>query len=204
MFLTIHPDDPSPRHITMVVDILKNGGVIIFPTDTVYGMGCSIEQPKAVDRIARIKGIKKEKANFSAIFDSLSMIADYTKPIDNSIYKMLRRNLPGPFTFILNANNNIPRIFQSKKKTIGIRIPDNKIIMAIVAALGQPLLTTSIHDQDEIIEYTTDPQIIDDNFGKITELVIDGGHGGNEPSTVIDCTSENIEIIRQGKGILIE
>ncbi|MDP2722051.1 MAG: L-threonylcarbamoyladenylate synthase [Bacteroidales bacterium] len=204
MILTIHPKDPAPRHINMVVDLLKNGGVVIFPTDTIYGMGCSIEQPKAVDRIARIKGLKKEKANFSAIFNTLSMISEYTKPIDNSIYRMIRRNLPGPFTFILEANNNIPRIFQSKKKTIGIRIPDNKIVMAIVEALGQPLLTTSIHDEDEIIEYTTDPLIIDDNFGRKVDLVIDGGHGGNEPSTVIDCTSSEIEIIRQGKGILLE
>ena len=204
MILYVHPNDPAPRHINMIVDLLKNGGVIIFPTDTVYGLGCSIEQPKAVDRIARIKGIKKEKANFSAIFNTLSMISEYTKPIDNHVYRMVRRNLPGPFTFILNANNNIPRIFQSKKKTIGIRIPENPIVMAIVAALGQPLLTTSIHDQDTIVEYTTDPQIIDDNFGKMVDLVIDGGLGGNEPSTVIDCTSDTIEIIRQGKGLLLE
>lgn len=202
--LEIHPENPSSRHIQMVIEILNNGGVIIFPTDTVYGMGCSIEQPKAVERIARIKGIKKEKANFSAIFNNLSMLSEYTKPIDTSLYKMLRRNLPGPFTFILDANNNIPRIFQSKKKTIGIRIPDNPIIMEIVNALGQPLLTTSIHDQDEIVDYTTDPFIIEENYGKLVELIIDGGHGGNEPSTVIDCTSENIEILRQGKGILIE
>jgi tRNA threonylcarbamoyl adenosine modification protein (Sua5/YciO/YrdC/YwlC family) len=204
MMLEIHPENPSSRHIQMVIEILNNGGVIIFPTDTVYGMGCSIEQPKAVERIARIKGIKKEKANFSAIFNNLSMLSEYTKPIDTSLYKMLRRNLPGPFTFILDANNNIPRIFQSKKKTIGIRIPDNPIIMEIVNALGQPLLTTSIHDQDEIVDYTTDPFIIEENYGKLVELIIDGGHGGNEPSTVIDCTSENIEILRQGKGILIE
>ncbi len=204
MILSVHPNDPAPRHINMIVDLLKNGGVIIFPTDTVYGLGCSIEQPKAVDRIARIKGIKKEKANFSAIFNTLSMISEYTRPIDNHVYRMVRRNLPGPFTFILNANNNIPRIFQSKKKTIGIRIPENPIVMAIVEALGQPLLTTSIHDQDTIVEYTTDPQIIDDNFGKMVDLVIDGGLGGNEPSTVIDCTSDTIEIIRQGKGLLLE
>jgi len=204
MILSVHPTDPAPRHINMIVDLLINGGVIIFPTDTVYGLGCSIEQPKAVDRIARIKGIKKEKANFSAIFNTLSMISEYTRPIDNHVYRMVRRNLPGPFTFILNANNNIPRIFQSKKKTIGIRIPENPIVMAIVAALGQPLLTTSIHDQDTIVEYTTDPQIIDDNFGKMVDLVIDGGLGGNEPSTVIDCTSDTIEIIRQGKGLLLE
>ncbi len=204
MILQIHPENPAPRHIRQVVDILNNGGVIIFPTDTVYGMCCSIEQPRAVDRIARIKGIKKEKSNFSAIFNDLSMLSEYTKPIDNHVFKMLRRNLPGPFTFILNANNSIPRIFQSKKKTIGIRIPDNRIVMEIVAALGQPLLTTSIHDQDEIVEYTTDPYIIDENYGKLVDLVIDGGHGGNEPSTVIDCTTENMEIIRQGKGILLE
>jgi len=204
MVINIHPDNPSPRHIEMVVNVLKKGGLIIFPTDTVYGMGCSIEQPKAVDQIARIKGIKKENANFSAIFNNLSMVSEYTKPIDNTIFKALRRNLPGPFTFILNANNNIPRIFQSKKKTIGIRIPNNNILMEIIEALGQPLLTTSIHDQDEIIDYTTDPYIIEENYGKVVELIIDGGIGGNEPSTVIDCTTNNLEIIRQGKGELLE
>lgn len=204
MILTIHPDNPSPRHIEMVVNVLKKGGLVIFPTDTVYGLGCSIDQPKAVDQIARIKGIKKENANFSAIFNDLSMVSEYTKPIDNTIFRMLRRNLPGPFTFILNANNNIPRIFQSKKKTIGIRIPQNNIVMEIVKAFGHPLLTTSIHDQDEIVDYTTDPYVLEENYGKVVDLIIEGGFVGNEPSTVIDCTTDDFEIIRQGKGVLLE
>jgi len=204
MILSIHPDNPSPRHIEMVVNVLKKGGLVIFPTDTVYGLGCSIDQPKAVDQIARIKGIKKENANFSAIFNDLSMVSEYTKPIDNTIFRMLRRNLPGPFTFILNANNNIPRIFQSKKKTIGIRIPQNNIVMEIVKAFGHPLLTTSIHDQDEIVEYTTDPYVLEENYGKVVDLIIEGGFVGNEPSTVIDCTTDDFEIIRQGKGVLLE
>ncbi|MBU2555392.1 MAG: threonylcarbamoyl-AMP synthase [Bacteroidales bacterium] len=204
MILSIHPDNPSPRHIEMVVNVLKKGGLVIFPTDTVYGLGCSIDQPKAVDQIARIKGIKKENANFSAIFNDLSMVSEYTKPIDNTIFRMLRRNLPGPFTFILNANNNIPRIFQSKKKTIGIRIPQNNIVMEIVKAFGHPLLTTSIHDQDEIVDYTTDPYVLEENYGKVVDLIIEGGFVGNEPSTVIDCTTDDFEIIRQGKGVLLE
>jgi tRNA threonylcarbamoyl adenosine modification protein (Sua5/YciO/YrdC/YwlC family) len=204
MILSIHPDNPSPRHIEMVVNVLKKGGLVIFPTDTVYGLGCSIDQPKAVDQIARIKGIKKENANFSAIFNDLSMVSEYTKPIDNTIFRMLRRNLPGPFTFILNANNNIPRIFQSKKKTIGIRIPQNNIVMEIVKAFGHPLLTTSIHDQDEIVDYTTDPYVLEENYGKVVDLIIEGGFVGNEPSTVIDCTTDVFEIIRQGKGVLLE
>ena len=188
----------------MVVNVLKKGGLVIFPTDTVYGLGCSIDQPKAVDQIARIKGIKKENANFSAIFNDLSMVSEYTKPIDNTTFRLLRRNLPGPFTFILNANNNIPRIFQSKKKTMGIRIPQNNIVMEIVKALGHPLLTTSIHDQDEVVDYTTDPYVLEENYGKVVDLIIEGGFVGNVPSTVIDCTSDDFEIVRQGKGTLLE
>lgn len=186
----------------MVVDSLKNGGIIIFPTDTVYGLGCSIYQQKAVDRIAQLKGVKKEKANFSFIFNNLSMLSEFTKPINNEVYKLMRKNLPGPFTFILEANNNIPKIFQSKKKTVGIRIPDNEIISILVEELGHPLLTTSIHDADTLIEYMTDPEEIHDVFKDQVDIVIDGGAGGNEPSTIVDCTDDEWEITRQGKGIL--
>lgn len=202
MLIKIFPQNPAPRHIRMVVDSLKNGGIIIFPTDTVYGLGCSIYQQKAVDRIAQLKGVKKEKANFSFIFNNLSMLSEFTKPINNEVYKLMRKYLPGPFTFILEANNNIPKIFQSKKKTVGIRIPDNEIISILVEELGHPLLTTSIHDADTLIEYMTDPEEIHDVFKDQVDIVIDGGAGGNEPSTIVDCTDDEWEITRQGKGIL--
>jgi len=184
------------------VDCLKNGGLVIFPTDTVYGLGCSIYQQKAVDRIAQLKGIKKEKANFSFIFDNLSMLSEFTKPISNEVYKLMRKHLPGPFTFILEANNNIPKIFQSKKKTVGIRIPDNNILRLIIEELGHPLLTTSIHDADEIIEYMTDPEQIHEVFKDQVDIVVDGGFGDNQASTIVDCTDGSWEIVRQGKGII--
>ncbi len=203
MLLKIYPENPSPRSIKTVVDCLNDGGLVIFPTDTVYGLGCSIYQPKAVERIARIKGIKKEKANFSFIFHNLSMLSEFTRPISSEVYKMMRRNMPGPFTFILEANNNIPKLFQSKKKTVGIRIPDESIIQTIVQELCHPIMTTSIHDDDIIIEYTTDPEIIYDKFCEKVDIVIDGGFGGNQVSTVVDCTGNEIVITRQGKGLLL-
>ena len=202
MLLKIYADNPSPRNLKTVIDCLNNGGLVIFPTDTVYGLGCSIYQSKAVDRIARIKGIKKEKANFSFIFHDLSMLSEFTRPISSEVYKMMRRNLPGPFTFILEANNNIPKLFQSKKKTIGIRIPNEIIIQTIVEELGHPIMTTSILDDDKILEYTTDPEIIYDKFCDKVDIVIDGGFGGNQASTIVDCTGNEIVITRQGKGIL--
>jgi len=202
MLLKIHPDNPSTRHIKMVVDCLNNGGIIIYPTDTVYGMGCDIYKSKAIDQIARIKGIKKEKANFSFICHDLSQLSEFTKPISNDIFRLMRSNLPGAFTFILKATNKVPKLFQSKKKTIGIRIPDNNIIAEIVKTLGNPVMSTSVHDDDEIIEYTTDPEIIYKKYKKLVDIVIDGGFGGNEPSTILDCTSDEIDIIREGKGII--
>ena len=202
MLLKIHPDNPSTRHIKMVVDCLNNGGIIIYPTDTGYGMGCDIYKSKAIDQIARIKGIKKEKANFSFICHDLSQLSEFTKPISNDIFRLMRSNLPGAFTFILKATNKVPKLFQSKKKTIGIRIPDNNIIAEIVKTLGNPVMSTSVHDDDEIIEYTTDPEIIYKKYKKLVDIVIDGGFGGNEPSTILDCTSDEIDIIREGKGII--
>lgn len=202
MLLKIYAENISPRQIKTIVDCLNQGGLVIFPTDTVYGLGCSIHQPKAVERIARIKGIKKEKANFSFIFNNLSMLSEFTRPISSEVYKMMRRNLPGPFTFILEANNNIPKLFQSKKKTVGIRIPDESIIQAIVVELGHPLMTTSILDDDKIIEYTTDPEIIYEKFQDKVDIVIDAGFGGNQASTIVDCTGNETLIVRQGKGIL--
>ncbi len=202
MLLKIHPKNPSQRQIKRVADALRDGGVIIYPTDTVYSIGCDIHQPKAVQKVARIKGIKPEKANFSLICYDLSHISDLTKPFSTSIYKAMKKGFPGPFTFVLNANNNVPKLFQSKKKTIGIRVPDNRIIREIVNELGNPVISTSVYDDDEILEYTTDPELIHENYKDLVDIVVDGGNGGNEASTVIDCTGEMMVVSRQGKGDL--
>ena len=202
MIRKIYPQNPNPQEIDRVVEILRNGGVIIYPTDTVYGLGCDITKGKAIDRIAQIKGIDPEKTRFSFIVNDLSHLSDYTKPINNQIYKLMKRNLPGPFTFILEANNNVPKILKSKKKTIGIRIPDNSIIQEIVRVLGNPILTTSVHSGDTILDYTTDPELIHEEMGHRVDLVVDGGFGNNVPSTIVDCTGPEIEIIREGLGVL--
>ncbi|MBN2776465.1 MAG: threonylcarbamoyl-AMP synthase [Bacteroidales bacterium] len=198
LFIRMYEENPAPRHIRQIVDILQNGGVIIYPTDTVYGIGCDITKPKAIERVAQLKGIKAEKANFSFICYDMSHLSDYTKPIDNNIFKMMKRNLPGPFTFILEANNNVPKILKANRKTIGIRIPDNNIIREIVNALGNPILTTSLKADDEILEYTTDPELIYEDYQNLVDAVIDGGYGGNIASTVVDCTNDEPEIIRLG------
>ena len=202
MILKIHPDNPSERQLKIVVDCLRQGGVIIYPSDTVYGMGCDITKIKAVDRVAQIKGIKREKANFSFVCSDLSQLSGYSRPIPNHTYKVMRRALPGPFTFILNANSDVPHFFQSKKKTVGIRIPDHNIPIQIVELLGNPIMTTSIHDEDEIIDYQTDPELIYEKFHKLVDIVIDSGHCGNIPSTVVDCTTNELIVIRTGKGML--
>ena len=198
----IYPENPNPKAIAQVVEVLKNGGVIIYPTDTVYSFGCDITKPKALEQVARIKEIKLEKANFSIIFSDLANLSEYTKQVDTPTYKILRKALPGPYTFILEASNAIPKIFKNKKKTIGIRIPDNNIPKAIVEALGNPIIATSVHDEDEIIDYTTDPELIKEKFDKLVDLVIDGGMGDNSASTVIDLTNGQREVIREGKGSL--
>jgi len=203
MLLKIYPENPNLKHIMMVVECLMDGGIIIYPTDTVYGMGCDIFKSKAVERIAQLKGIKADKANFSFICNDLSQLSDYCKPINNEVFKLMRKNLPGAFTFILNANNNVPKLIQSKKKTVGIRVPDNAIPIHIVRELGHPIMSTSIHDDDDIIEYTTDPELIYEKYSNVVDIVIDGGYGDNEPSTVVDCTDAEIVITREGKGILI-
>lgn len=202
MLLKIHPDNPNTRHIQKIIECLNDGGIIIYPTDTVYGIGCDIYKNKAVEKIAMIKGIKKEKANFSFICSNLSHISDFTRPISNEVYKLMKRNLPGPFTFILAANNKVPKLFQSKKRTVGIRVPDNNIINLIVETLGHPIMSSSVHDEDEVIEYTTDPELIYEKYGHLVDIVIDGGYGGNEASTIIDCTADELTILREGKGIL--
>ncbi|UBM63140.1 threonylcarbamoyl-AMP synthase [Candidatus Sulfidibacterium hydrothermale] len=204
MLIKVYPENPAPRHIRAAVNILKKGGVVIFPTDTVYAMGCDLYYHKAFQRIEKIKGQSKAKNNFSIIVKDLSMLSQYTLPIDNSLFRLMKKNLPGPFTFILNANSQVPKLFQSKKRTLGVRIPDCQILIDIVEELGHPLVTTSIHDEDEIVEYTTDPELIHEKYGHLVDMVIDGGYGDNEASTVVDCTSGEPEIIRQGKGILIE
>ena len=200
MLLSIHPETPSPRHIKMVVECLSDGGIIIYPTDTVYGLACDIYKPKSFERIAQIKGIKKEKANFTFVFTDLSQLSEFTKPLPNEVFRLMRNSLPGPFTFILNAGNNVPKIFQSKKKTVGIRIPENNIAQEIVKELGNPIMTTSIHDDDDIIEYTTDPELIYEKYKDIVDIVVDGGFGDNVPSTIIDCTGVEPIVVREGKG----
>ncbi len=198
--IKIYEENPNPKAIARVVETLKNGGVIIYPTDTVYSFGCDISKPKALEQVARIKELKLEKANFSIIFSDLANLSEYTKQVDTPTYKILKRALPGPYTFILEASNAIPKIFKNKKKTIGIRIPDNSIPRAIVEALGNPIIATSVHDEDEIIDYTTDPELIKEKFDKVVDLVIDGGMGDNSASTVIDLTEGQREVIREGKG----
>lgn len=201
MLIKLYEENPNPKQIKTIIECLKDGGIIIYPTDTIYGMGCDIFKQKTVERIAQIKGIKSNKTNFSIICHDLSHISDYTKPFETSIYKILKKLTPGPFTFILNANNNIPKLFQNNKKTIGIRVPDNEIVLEIVRELGNPILTTSINDEDDIIEYTTDPELIYEKYSDLVDIVIDGGYGSNIPSTVVDCTDyNNISILRQGKG----
>lgn len=202
MLVRLFNENPNPREIRKIVDVLRRGGLIIYPTDTVYGLGCDITNQKAVEKVARIKGVKIEKSNFSFICSDFSHLSDYTKPIPNHIFKLIRKHLPGPFTFILEANNNVPKYFKGKKKTVGIRIPDNNIVRDIVSELGNPILSTSIHDEDEILEYTTDPELIHEKYQEIADLVIDGGYGELIPSTIVDCSSDEIEIIREGKGEL--
>jgi tRNA threonylcarbamoyl adenosine modification protein (Sua5/YciO/YrdC/YwlC family) len=202
MLVRIHPDNPAERQLKMAVECLEQDGVIIYPTDTVYALGCSIYKPKALERVARIRGLKLEKANFSVVCHDLSNLSEYTKPIPNNVFKLMKKALPGPFTFILEANNNIPKIFQHKKSTVGIRIPNNNIVRELVRMLGNPIVSTSIHDEDEIIEYTTDPELIYEKYMKLVDMVVDGGYGDNEASTVVDCTGDEPEIIRQGKGDL--
>ena len=200
MLLKIYPENPSQRAIDQVVKCLQDGGIIIYPTDTIYGIGCDIFKPKSVERITEILGDKKKKNAMTFICSDLSNLSDYTKPIPNNIFKVMKKVLPGPFTFILEANNNVPKLLQSNKKTVGIRVPDNNIIREIVSVLGHPILSTSVKDDDEVVEYTTDPELIYERYGHLVDIVIDGGYGGNVPSTVVDCTSDEMEVVREGLG----
>ena len=199
--IRIYEENPNPREIAKAVSVLKGGGLIIYPTDTVYGLGCDITNNKALERIAQIKGVKLEKANFSFVCYDLSNLSDYVKQINNATFKVLKRALPGPYTFVLPGSKTLPTAFK-KKKTVGIRVPDNNIALEIVRELGNPIVSTSIYDEDEIIEYTTDPELILEKWHKKVDMVINGGYGGNEPSTVIDFSGDEPEIIRKGKGSL--
>lgn len=200
MLLRIYEENPNPKAIREVVDCLKRGGVIIYPTDTVYGIGCDINNQRAVERICQIRNIQKDKAQFSFICSDLSHISEYASQIDNSTFKLMKHLLPGPYTFILNCTNKVPKLFQSKKRTVGIRIPNHSIPLAIVKELGNPIMTASVHDPDDLIEYTTDPSLIHERFENKVDIVIDGGYGGVEGSTVLNCADGEVEIIRVGKG----
>ncbi|MFT0715531.1 L-threonylcarbamoyladenylate synthase [Flagellimonas lutimaris] len=199
--IKLYEENPNPKQVAKVVDVLRKGGLVIYPTDTVYGLGCDITNSKALQRIARIKGIKLEKANWSFICADLSNLSDYVRQIDSSTFKILKRTLPGPYTFILPGNNNLPKDFK-KKKTVGIRVPDNAIARALVSELGHPIVSTSIRDDDDVLEYTTDPELIFEKWQNLVDIVIDGGYGDNVASTVIDLSGDEPEVIREGKGSL--
>jgi tRNA threonylcarbamoyl adenosine modification protein (Sua5/YciO/YrdC/YwlC family) len=198
-FIKIYENNPNEVAIKKVVEVLKNGGLVIYPSDTVYGLGCDITNTKALERIAKIKGVKLEKANFSFICSDLSHISDYIKQIDTSTFKILKRALPGPYTFILPGNNNLPKEFK-KKTTVGIRVPNNAIALEMVRQLGNPIVSTSIHDEDEVLEYSTDPELIFEKWQNLVDLVIDGGYGDNIGSTIIDLSGFEPVVIREGKG----
>ncbi|MFV8343282.1 L-threonylcarbamoyladenylate synthase [Flavobacterium sp. XS2P39] len=200
-FIKIYSDKPNEAAIAKVVKVLKEGGLVIYPTDTVYGLGCDITNTKALERIAKIKGIKLDKANFSFVCHDLSNLSDYVKQIDTATFKLLKRALPGPYTFILPGNNNLPKEFK-KKTTVGIRVPDNSIALEIVRQLGNPIVSTSIHDDDDVIEYTTDPELIFEKWQNLVDLVIDGGYGDNMGSTIIDLSGDEPIVVREGKGSL--
>ncbi|MFM2264738.1 MAG: putative protein YciO [Bacteroidota bacterium] len=198
-FIKIYENKPSEAAIQKVVSVLRNGGLVIYPTDTVYGLGCDITNSKALERIARIKGIKLEKANFSFVCHDLSNLSDYVKQIDTPTFKILKHHLPGPYTFILPGNNSLPKEFK-KKTTVGIRVPDNAIALEIVKQLGNPIVSTSIHDDDEVLEYSTDPELIFEKWQNLVDLVIDGGYGDNVGSTIVDLSGHEPVLIRAGKG----
>ena len=198
-FIKLYNENPNEKEIAKIVEVLRNGGLIIYPTDTVYGLGCDITNTKALEKIARIKGVKLEKANFSFVCSDLKNLSDYVKQIDSSTFKLLKRALPGAYTFIMQGNNNLPKDFK-KKKTVGIRVPDNLIARTIVERLGNPIVSTSIYDEVDVIEYTTDPELIFEKWQNLVDIVIDGGYGDNTASTVIDLSGDEPVVIREGKG----
>jgi tRNA threonylcarbamoyl adenosine modification protein (Sua5/YciO/YrdC/YwlC family) len=201
-FIRLYEQNPDPKRVRQVVEVLRNGGVIIYPTDTVYGMGCDITNQRAIEKICKIKGINPKKHNFSFVCADLSNIAQYTRVITKPVFKMMKKGLPGPFTFILEASSMVPKILHSNKKTVGIRVPDHSVPRAIVEELGQPILSTSIRDEDDVIEYSTDPELIFEKYQHLVDLVIDGGYGQNVASTILDCTGDEVLVVREGLGQL--
>jgi tRNA threonylcarbamoyl adenosine modification protein (Sua5/YciO/YrdC/YwlC family) len=201
-FLSIHPLNPQSNRIAEVVECLQDGGIVVYPTDTVYGIGCDLFNKNAIEKLCRIKGIKPEKINLSFICYDLSHISEYVKNLETPTFKVLKKNLPGPFTFILEASYNVPKTLIAKKKTVGIRIPNHQIPLQIVKELGHPLISSSIKDDDEVLEYTTDPELIYEKYKNVVDIVIESGNSGNVPSTIVDCTNGNLEIVREGLGIL--
>ncbi len=201
MFIKLYENNTNMRDVGRIVDILRDGGLAIYPTDTVYALGCDALNVRAVEKICKMKNINPSKTNLSIICHDLANISEYAK-VNNLVFKLMKRNLPGPFTFILNATTNLPKIYKNRTE-VGIRIPDNAIIRTIVEELGNPILTTSIHDDDEIVEYSTDPELIYEKYSNLVDVVIDGGYGGLEPSTIVDCTGDEPVITRQGKGELV-
>ncbi|MBI3517902.1 MAG: threonylcarbamoyl-AMP synthase [Bacteroidetes bacterium] len=203
MLLRLNYDNPHPKDIQFIVDCLKNDGLIIYPTDTVYSIGCDITRPKAIEKLCRLKNIKPEKANFSFVCSDLSHLSNYARPISNSLFRIMKKALPGPYTFILEANNNVPKLLKQNKKTVGIRVPDNTICKTIVSELGNPIITTSLHNPyDDILDYFTDPEAIYREYEKKVDIVIDGGFGNLYASTVIDCSEEELVVLREGLGSL--
>lgn len=203
-FLKIHPDNPPLNKILQAVEVLRKGGIIIYPTDTIYGLGCDLHNQRAIERICQIKGIKPEKANLSFICSDLTHISDYAKGISTATYKVMKKALPGPFTFVLEASSKVPKFGSAKKKTVGIRVPENEICLTLVKELGNPIISTSIRDEDEVIEYSTDPELIYEKFRNLVDLVIDGGYGNNIASTVICAIDDDFEVLRQGAGDIDE
>jgi tRNA threonylcarbamoyl adenosine modification protein (Sua5/YciO/YrdC/YwlC family) len=199
-YLAIHPDNPQQNRIQQTVEILRKGGIIIYPTDTVYGIGCDIHNTRAVERLCKIQNINPKKINLSFICYDLSHISEYSRNLSTEVFKLMKKSLPGPYTFILNASNNVPKILHTKKNTVGIRVPDHNIPRMLVKELGNPLLNSSVKDTDEILVYTTEPDEIYERYKHQVDLIINSGAGGNEPSTIIDCTGSEAEIVRQGKG----
>ena len=204
MLLEINKDNPDARKVLKINEILTKGGVIIYPTDTVYGLGCDMNNQKAIERICRLRNLNPKKVHLSIVCRNLSQISEFTLPIDNRIFRMLRKNLPGPFTFILKGNNRLPKIFKNRRKTIGIRIPNNNIALALLESLDRPILSISLKSEDEFTEYLTDPFDIETQFGSQVDAIIDGGTSNHEPSTIVDCTNGEPEVLRQGAGELID
>jgi tRNA threonylcarbamoyl adenosine modification protein (Sua5/YciO/YrdC/YwlC family) len=204
VLLKLYDKNPNHKHLRRVADTLASGGIVIYPTDSVYAFGCDILRRKAIDNLVRIKGTNPKNPDLSLLCLDMSMVSEYTAVIPNHLFRIMKKNLPGPFTFILPASHKVPKIFMAKKKTVGIRIPANTIVLEIIHELGRPILTTSVHDDDEIIEYTTDPELIYERYKDQVDIVVDGGYGNNEPSTVVDCTGDDPVILRQGLGVLVE